>query len=70
VKQHNEEVNAVFNKKFSSFALYDGKDGDAIDPYQVSSKFNPQRKDKMLVEKLRKWWANFQLHEGPLLFQF
>ncbi|KAK7370118.1 hypothetical protein VNO80_12174 [Phaseolus coccineus] len=68
VKEHNGEVNAVFNKRFSSFALYKGKDGDDLDPYQVSSKFQPRVEDKMLVNKLRKWRVNFQLHEDSSKF--
>ncbi|CAJ1936598.1 unnamed protein product [Sphenostylis stenocarpa] len=68
VKAHKGEVNAVFNKKISSFALYRGKDGDDLDPYQVSSKFNPKDEDKMLVDRLRKWLVHFQLHEDSSNF--
>ncbi|XP_061354650.1 protection of telomeres protein 1b [Gastrolobium bilobum] len=63
VKTYGGEVNAVFNKKFSSFALYKGTDGDDLVPYQVSSKFHPRDEDKMFIAKLRKWLVNFQFCE-------
>jgi len=49
--------------------LYKGKDGDDLDPYQVSSRFYLRRKDKMLIDRMRKWLINFKLVEGSLLFQ-
>ncbi|XP_054821468.1 protection of telomeres protein 1b-like isoform X2 [Prosopis cineraria] len=71
VTAHGDGVNAVFNKKFSSFALYNGKDTDDFVPYQVSSKFPPRDKDKMLLAELRKWLLNSQLiqdsHDFPML---
>ncbi|KAL2342336.1 hypothetical protein Fmac_003621 [Flemingia macrophylla] len=64
VRTYGAEVNAVFNKRFSSFALYKGKDGDDFVPYQVSLKFHPRNEDKVFLDKLRKWLLNFQLSEG------
>ncbi|KAF3437156.1 hypothetical protein FNV43_RR19909 [Rhamnella rubrinervis] len=58
------EVCAVYNKKFSSFALYDGKDGEAFLPYQVSPKFRPRDLDKAFITGLRKWLVSFQIDEG------
>lgn len=66
MKTHGWEVNAVFNKKFSSFALYGGKESENLRPYQVSSKFRPRELDKKFIEGLRKWFVNFQLDEGIL----
>ncbi|KAF7813516.1 protection of telomeres protein 1b isoform X1 [Senna tora] len=68
VKTHGGEVNAVFNKKFSSFALYSGKDTDDFVPYQVSSKFHRRDMDKNFVVKLRKWLVNFHLFEDSSNF--
>jgi len=64
MKTHCGEVNAVFNKRFSSFALYEGKDGKDFLPFQVSSKFCPRDLDKKFIEGLRKWLVDFQLDEG------
>ncbi|XP_027339925.1 protection of telomeres protein 1b isoform X2 [Abrus precatorius] len=68
VKAHGGEVNAVFNKKFSSFALYKGEDGDDFAPYQVSSKFHPRDEDKGFIDKLRKWLVNLRLQDDPSNF--
>ncbi|KAG2667643.1 hypothetical protein I3760_15G126100 [Carya illinoinensis] len=70
MKTHGWEVNAVFNKKFSSFALYGGKESENLRPYQVSSKFRPRELDKKFIEGLRKWFVNFQLDEGSTDFLF
>jgi hypothetical protein len=64
MKAHCGEVNVVFNKRFSSFALYEGKDGKDFLPYQVSSKFRPRDLDKKFIDGLRKWLVDFQLDEG------
>ncbi|KAI9121786.1 hypothetical protein K1719_007176 [Acacia pycnantha] len=61
VKRHGEEVNAVFNKKISSFALYSGKGCSDFVPYQVSPKLHPRDVDKKLLAELRKWLLNSQL---------
>ena len=61
---HNGEVNVVFNERFSSFALYEGKDGKDFLPYQVSSKFYPRDLDKNFIDGLRKWLVDFQPDEG------
>ncbi|CAL0312359.1 unnamed protein product [Lupinus luteus] len=66
VKKHGEEINAVFNKKYSSFALYKGEDGDDVDdvaPYQFSSKFLQRDEDKNFIVNLRKWLLSFELRE-------
>jgi len=45
VEAHGEVVNAVNNKRFSSFALY-GKESDYVVPHQVSSINHPRDMDK------------------------
>lgn len=62
-----EELCAVYNKKFSSFALYDKKDGEDFQPYQVSPKFRPRELDKKFITELRKWLVNSQIVEGIFL---
>ncbi|KAL3022116.1 hypothetical protein AAZX31_05G231700 [Glycine max] len=68
VKSFKGEVNVTFNKRFSSFGLYKGKDGDDLDPYHVSSYFHHVREDESLIVKLRKWLMNFQPHEDSSNF--
>ncbi|OIW10135.1 hypothetical protein TanjilG_21972 [Lupinus angustifolius] len=63
VKKHGEEINAVFNKRYSSFALYKGEDGDDVAPYQFSSKFLQRDEDKNFIVNLRKWLVSFELRE-------
>ncbi|WVZ25679.1 hypothetical protein V8G54_004223 [Vigna mungo] len=64
----NGEVNVTYRKSISSFALYKGKDGDILDPYQVSPNFFPRDADKIIIAKLRKWLVNFQLCEDSSKF--
>lgn len=64
MKTHHGDLFAVFNKKTSSFALYDGKDGDNFLPYQVSPKFRPRDLDKKFITGLREWLVNFQIDGG------
>ncbi|KAJ7970263.1 Protection of telomeres protein [Quillaja saponaria] len=68
VKKHIGEVNAVFNKKFSSFALYKGKDAADFAPYQVSSNFRRRDMDDRFIGNLRKWLVDLQLHEESSSF--
>ncbi|KAL5817868.1 hypothetical protein ACOSQ3_026246 [Xanthoceras sorbifolium] len=71
MKTHNGETYALFNKKFSSFALYEGRNGENFLPYQVSLRFRQRERDKKFIGGLRKWLSNFQLGEDsrniPLL---
>lgn len=64
MKTHNNDVYALFNKRFSSFALYQGKYGKDFIPYQVFPKFRPRDWDKKFIACLRKWLADFQLDAG------
>lgn len=66
MKAHNKQAYALFNKKFSSFALYDGKGGEDFLPYQVSSRFFVRDQDKRIIATVRKWLLNFQFKEGML----
>ncbi|GMH20954.1 hypothetical protein Nepgr_022796 [Nepenthes gracilis] len=61
IKVHHKEIYALFNKKFSSFALYEGKNGETFTPYQASLRFCPGEQDKTHINGLRKWLDSFQL---------
>ncbi|KAI5382458.1 hypothetical protein KIW84_070037, partial [Lathyrus oleraceus] len=63
LRTHIKEVNAVFYKNSSSFALYrgNGDDDDDFVPYQVYSKVFLRDEDKMRINMLRKWLVNFQI---------
>uniref|UniRef100_A0A2P2M0D8 Protection of telomeres protein 1b-like n=1 Tax=Rhizophora mucronata TaxID=61149 RepID=A0A2P2M0D8_RHIMU len=67
---HHGEVNAVFDKRFSSFALYEGKDGKDLCPYRSSSRFHARDLDSNFVAELRKWLSHFQLNEGSSSFLY
>nr|GEV15710.1 nucleic acid-binding, OB-fold-like protein [Tanacetum cinerariifolium] len=60
IKSHRSGVNAVFDKKLSSFALYEGKCDSKFAPYQVSPKFHLRVQDKKFIERLRKWTVSHQ----------
>lgn len=64
MKTHKGEIYAVFNKKFSSFALYEGKDGSGFLPYDASPKFRPRDLDEKFIQSLRDWLVDFELDEG------
>lgn len=64
MKIDDGQAYALFNKKFSSFALYERKDGEDILPYQASVRFHRREPDKKLIIGLRKWFHSFQLKEG------
>ncbi|KAJ4713542.1 Protection of telomeres protein [Melia azedarach] len=68
MKTHDMQPYALFNKKFCSFALYEGKDGKDFLAYQKSSRFSPREQDKRFIAGLRKWLHSFQLNEDSKNF--
>ncbi|KAI8025414.1 Glycerol-3-phosphate acyltransferase 9 [Camellia lanceoleosa] len=64
VKTHNQEVYAVFNKKISSFSLFDGQVGSNFNPYQNSTTFCLLENDQQYITKLRNWCQTFQIDAG------
>ncbi|XP_057468473.1 protection of telomeres protein 1b-like isoform X3 [Actinidia eriantha] len=64
IETHNQEVYAVFNKSFSSCALFDGKCSSDFIPYQISSAFCLIDSDKRFISSLRNWCLTFQLDAG------
>ncbi|XP_024023503.1 protection of telomeres protein 1b isoform X2 [Morus notabilis] len=68
MKTHGGEVYAVFNKRSSAFALYEGRDGEGFLPYQKYPKFQPGDLDKKFIMSLRKWVVDFQTVEDSKNF--
>ncbi|CAN6461274.1 unnamed protein product [Victoria cruziana] len=64
MKIHKQEVLGHYNKKFSSFALFEGRSGKAFSPYQASSRFQVTKHDKVCIEKLRTWLATHNYDSG------
>ncbi|MBA0744156.1 hypothetical protein Gogos_006793 [Gossypium gossypioides] len=65
---HEGDVYAIFNNKFSSFALYDGKDGDNFHPYKVSLRFHAREHDEKIIASLRKWLASSEVIDASPFF--
>ncbi|KZV41682.1 protection of telomeres protein 1b-like [Dorcoceras hygrometricum] len=57
ISSRGSEVYAMYNKKFSSFALYEGRDiGEKeFASYQYSRKFSFREQDKRLITGMREW---------------
>lgn len=56
IKTRGQDVYALFNKAFSTFALFKGK-GSSISelvPYQISANYKPREDDKKMIKGLRK----------------
>ncbi|OMP09189.1 Nucleic acid-binding protein [Corchorus olitorius] len=68
MKIHDGDVYAIFNKKFSSFSLYEGKHGEDFLPYQASSRFQARKQDEKLIAGLRKWLADSKVIDVPINF--
>ncbi|KAI5330546.1 PREDICTED: protection of [Prunus dulcis] len=68
MKIHDDKINAVFYKKYSSFAIYEGRDGRNLVPYQTYETFREKDLDKNFVIDLRRWLQNFQFDEGANYF--
>ncbi|XP_020530361.1 protection of telomeres protein 1a isoform X2 [Amborella trichopoda] len=58
------EVYARFNKKFSSFSLFEGKSGKRFIPYQFSSSPYITDHDRKYITQLRTWLKNFEFQKG------
>ncbi|KAF9615220.1 hypothetical protein IFM89_022482 [Coptis chinensis] len=68
IQSHNGKVNAHFNKKVSTFALYEGKCSKSFIPYQSSSSYFLKDLDMDFIASLRTWLFNFQLNSGTSEF--
>ncbi|KAJ4848372.1 hypothetical protein Tsubulata_020439 [Turnera subulata] len=70
MKAHNDGIYAHTHKKFSTFALYQGKGGVDFVPYQTSPTFRLRDQASTFVTDLRKWLVAFQVDEGSNNFVF
>ncbi|KAG8388038.1 hypothetical protein BUALT_Bualt02G0083600 [Buddleja alternifolia] len=62
VKTRGSEVYALYNKKFSSFALFEGRDySKEFAPYQNSLRFQAREHDKKFIMGLRKWLGHHKI---------
>ncbi|KAL9248331.1 hypothetical protein vseg_021665 [Gypsophila vaccaria] len=61
IQTHKGNTYAHFDKRYSSFALYEGKYGKSCKPYRTSLKFQQRDLDKTFVVGLRKWVDCVQL---------
>ncbi|KAL6845837.1 hypothetical protein ACP4OV_024412 [Aristida adscensionis] len=52
------EAFATFNKKFSSFALFEGKVSTECRPYQTSVKYHGSKYDNEMLTQMRMWLVN------------
>lgn len=64
MKTHGPDIYALFNKKFSSFAIFDGKNDSNILPYQCSSKYHAREQDKKFILGLMKWLVDHKIDTG------
>ncbi|OVA00701.1 Telomeric single stranded DNA binding POT1/Cdc13 [Macleaya cordata] len=64
MQSYDGEVYISFNKKFSSFALFDAKPSNDFNPYQVSSYFQAKDCAKEFITRLRAWLCSFQVDAG------
>ncbi|XP_030493574.2 protection of telomeres protein 1b-like [Cannabis sativa] len=63
MKTHGGEVYAIFNKKSSTFAIYDRNDSEGFLPYQTYPIFIQRDVDKKLITRLRKWFIDLEFDE-------
>ncbi|XAR53970.1 hypothetical protein NMG60_11028933 [Bertholletia excelsa] len=64
IELHNEEFYAVFNKRYSSFALFDGNQYSNLMPYQSSLTFQLADSEKKSIARLRCWCLSWQFDTG------
>ncbi|KAL8153145.1 hypothetical protein V2J09_010905 [Rumex salicifolius] len=62
IRAYNKELVAIFSKRYSAFALYEGKYGQSFTPYQAYSNFHAREQGKIFVAELRKWMDSVQLN--------
>ncbi|KAL6652586.1 hypothetical protein ACP70R_011511 [Stipagrostis hirtigluma subsp. patula] len=69
------EFFVTFNKKFSSFALFEGKVSTECSPYQTSMKYYGSKHDNELLNQMRMWLVNHppgpgHAHSAPNLLKY
>ncbi|KAM3361780.1 protection of telomeres protein 1b [Capsicum galapagoense] len=64
MKTHGPDIYALFNKKFSTFAIFDRKNNSNFLPYQWSPKYQAREEDKKFILGLMKWVADHKIDAG------
>ncbi|MCD7448090.1 hypothetical protein HAX54_038184 [Datura stramonium] len=64
MKTHGYDIYALFNKKFSSFAIFDGNNNSNFLPYQCSSIYHAREQDKKFILGLMKWLVDHKIDTG------
>lgn len=67
MKTHGPDIYALFNKKFSTFAIFDRKNNSNFLPYQWSPKYQAREEDKKFILGLMKWVADHKIDAGTLI---
>ncbi|KAK4487707.1 hypothetical protein RD792_005630 [Penstemon davidsonii] len=67
MKTRGTEVYVNFDKRYSSFAIFEGRDFSSSSrnefcPYQISPKYKAREQDKKIVMDLRNWLIQLKLH--------
>lgn len=55
ITMHHGEFFVTYNKKFSSFALFEGKVSTECSPYQTSMKYHGSKHDNEILTQMRMW---------------
>ncbi|KAF0890474.1 hypothetical protein E2562_002837 [Oryza meyeriana var. granulata] len=55
ITMHHGEFFVTYNKKFSSFALFEGKASTECRPYQCSLKYHGSKHDNEILTQMRMW---------------
>ncbi|XP_078440040.1 protection of telomeres protein 1a-like isoform X2 [Wolffia australiana] len=64
IKVFEGDVYCAFDKRFSSFALYNGKAGSSFNPYQTSQKFRAAGHNIDHIKKLQTWFLDYHHDTG------
>ncbi|XP_051119418.1 protection of telomeres protein 1b-like [Andrographis paniculata] len=73
IKTWDQGSYAQYNKKYSSFAIFEGRDNSNVEPrpYQFSYTYRATNQHKKIIRELRKWWAqhNVDIANGCFAFK-
>lgn len=58
----------VYDKRYSSFALFEGTTSENLVPYQTSEKYNATDHDTVYIKQMREWSSERVIHEGNFIF--
>ncbi|KAJ4977953.1 hypothetical protein NE237_008733 [Protea cynaroides] len=64
MRPHEGTPSLVFQKQYSSFALFEGKSSTDLNPYHTSSTFCLKNQDELYVRRARAWSLHFEPDGG------